>query len=118
MIIGYATNEKALRPLMSLLDGHLMTAAEVGDHLRYSPERLAHLRRDGGGPPFLKLPTGGVRYVLGEVMAWQIAAEAGPLTLDRVALAIAACLSVPAEHRAAMLEHLQLAFKPERRPAS
>jgi hypothetical protein len=110
MIVGYKTNGPALVPLMNLLDGHLMTASEVADHLRYSQERLAHLRKDGGGPPFLKLPTGGVRYQLAEVMAWQASAETGPLTLDRIALAIAACVGVPAEQRAAMIQHLEKAF--------
>jgi hypothetical protein len=112
MIVGYKTNGPALVPLMNLLDGQLMTAPEVADHLRYSQERLAHLRKDGGGPPFLKLPTGGVRYQLAEVMAWQASAETGPLTMDRVALAIAACVGVPAEQRAAMIQHLEKAFVP------
>ncbi|MGI9159839.1 MAG: helix-turn-helix transcriptional regulator [Saprospiraceae bacterium] len=113
MIIGYSTNAPALRPLMTVLDGYLMTAAEVGEHLRYSTERLAHLRADGRGPPFIKLPTGGVRYQMAEVTAWQLAAECGPLTLDRVALAVAACVSVPAEQRAAIIQHLEASFKPE-----
>lgn len=114
MIIGYTTNAAALRPLMNLLDGYLMTAGEVGDHLRYSTERLAHLRKDGAGPPFIKLPTGGVRYSMSEVMSWQLAGETGPLTLDRVALAVAACVSVPPEHRAALIQHLERTFKPVR----
>jgi len=112
MIIGYTTNAAALRPLMNLLDGYLMTAGEVGDHLRYSTERLAHLRKDGAGPPFIKLPTGGVRYAMSEISAWQLAGETGPLTLDRVALAVAACLTVPAEHRAALIQHLERSFAP------
>jgi hypothetical protein len=115
MIIGYSTNAPALRPLMNLLDGYLMTAAEVGEHLRYSTERLAHLRKDGLGPPFIKLPTGGVRYSMSEVTAWQLAGESGQLTLERVAVAVAACVSIPAEHRAALIQHLEASFKAEKR---
>lgn len=117
MIIGYTTNAAALRPLMNLLDGYLMTAAEVGEHLRYSTERLAHLRKDGAGPPYIKLPTGGVRYSMAEVTAWQLAGETGPLSLDRVAVAVAACLAVPAEHRATLIQHLEKAWPPMVREA-
>ena len=110
MLPGYTTNIAAHRPLLSLLDGLLLTSAEVGLHLRYSQEQLSNLRRAMKGPPFLKLPTGGVRYDSAQLMAWQLSGAASPLTLERVELAISACEAVPMEHRAAITEHLRRAF--------
>lgn len=114
MISRYTTNVPAYRPLMQLLDGVLMTPKEVGAHLRYSAEQLSNLRRGTKGPPWFKLPSGGVRYDLAELTAWQMSGTRGPLTMDRVALAVASCAAVPIEHRAAIMRHLEQALTAEK----
>jgi hypothetical protein len=113
MISRYTTNVAAHRPLMQLLDGMLLTPKEVGAHLRYSQEQLSNLRRGTKGPPWFKLPSGGVRYDLAELTAWQLSGARGPLTMDRIALAIASCAAVPIEHRAEIVRHLEQALTPD-----
>lgn len=110
MIIGYRTKTEALQPLMALLDDFLLTSAEVREHLRFSADHLSNLRKKGQGPTWIKLPTGAIRYRASEVMAWQIAGEQGELTVERAALAIAACSSVPEAQRAAIIAHLRKTF--------
>lgn len=112
MIIGYVTNVPAYRPLMTLLDGFLLTSSEVGAHLRYSDEHMCNMRKANKGPPWFKLATGGIRYSANEMLAWQLSSTQGPLTLERVTLAIAGCAAVPIEHRSALIEHLNEALKP------
>lgn len=107
MLPGFKTDVSAYRPLLQLTDAIMLTSKEVAAHLRYSDEALSLMRRRGKGPAWLKLPSGGVRYRMSEVLAWELEHERGPLTLDRIALAVLSCASVPIEHRAALNEHLQ-----------
>lgn len=98
--------------VLGLVDGVLISSADLARHWGYSENHLANLRRDEAkGLPFIKLPTGGVRYRLSEVLAAEIAGTVGPITLDRVLLAVAACPGVPAEARAAIAEHLRASFR-------
>lgn len=110
MLPGYKANVEAFRPLLQLTDAVMLTSKEVGAHLRYSEEALSLMRRKNKGPTWLKLPSGGVRYRMSDVLAWEIAAEAGPLTINRVVLAIMSCADVPIEHRAKLADHIQQAL--------
>lgn len=112
MLIGYTTNVGALQPLMRLLDDHLLTSSEVGAHLRYSKPHMSNLRKAAKGPPWIALPSGGIRYSMSAVATWQLSGESGALTLDRVSVAIAGCAAVPIEHRAAVIAHLETVFRP------
>ena len=107
MLPGYKTTGAAYRPLLQLTDSVMLTSKEVGAHLRYSEEALSLMRRKNEGPAWLKLPSGAVRYRMSEVLAWELEAQRGPLTLDRVATAILSCAEVPIEYRAAIADHLQ-----------
>jgi predicted DNA-binding transcriptional regulator AlpA len=53
------------------------TAKVVG----LSPRTMENYRRNGGGPPFVKIRDYAVRYVLRDLLAW-IAARKRTLTLD------------------------------------
>ena len=44
---------------------------DVADRLKVSPETVRRWRVEGSGPPFLKLPSGAVRYDPEEVEAWE-----------------------------------------------
>lgn len=107
----YIALDPAHAPLMDLLDGVLVTPQEVSKHLRLSESHLSNLRNAGRGLPFVKLGTGAVRYSLAEVVAHQIASTGGPITLDRIALALSAMPGMSADMRAAVCDHLARAFK-------
>lgn len=97
-------------PLIGLLSDVLVTDTALTAHWGYSRNHLSNLRKAGKGIPFVKLPTGGVRYRMSEILSAELDGTDGPLTLDRIAIAIATCKTVPAEHRAALIEHLKVAF--------
>jgi hypothetical protein len=90
--------------------GVLLTPAEVGERYRYTDEHLCNLRKAGRGWPFMKLETGGIRYRLSELLAAELRGTTGPLTLERVEQAVAACGDVPLDQRAAMQKHLRAVF--------
>lgn len=104
------TNVEAFAPVLAMLRGMLLTPAEVGERYKYTEEHLCNLRKNGRGWPFMKLETGGIRYRLSDLMAAELRGTSGPLTLERVNQAVAACEKVPLEHRAAMQSHLRAAF--------
>jgi len=104
------TNTEAFRPVVDMLRSLLLTPAEVGERYKYTDEHLCNLRRAGRGWPFMKLETGGIRYRLSDLLAAELRGTTGPLTLERVNQAVAACDSVPAEYRAAIQAHLRAAF--------
>lgn len=106
MLPGFKTDVAAFRPLLQLTDSVLLTSKQVGAHLQYSEEALSLMRRKNKGPAWIKLPTGGVRYRMSAVLEWELMAERGPLTVDRITLAILSCAEVPIEYRAALNEHL------------
>ena len=48
----------------------LLTVPEAARYLRVSPRTLDRWRRQGTGPPSLKLPAGGRRYRRTDLDAW------------------------------------------------
>ena len=103
-------NSPAYTPLTDLLDSVLVGNDYLSSHWGYSENHLSNLRRLQKGPPWVKLPTGAIRYRLSEIFAAEVAGTRGALTTERVALAMASCKTVPAEHRAAMIAHLETVF--------
>ena len=100
----------AYKPLTELLDSILVTNDYLSQHWGYSENHLSNLRRLQKGPPWVKLPTGAIRYRLSEIAAAEIAGTQGALTLERVQLAVSACSALSAEQRAAVIAHLESAF--------
>ena len=49
----------------------MWTAADVAERLAVHPDSVRRWRVEGSGPPFLKLPSGAVRYDPEEVEAWE-----------------------------------------------
>lgn len=111
-----AHESKAYQPLLDMLSGVFITPKELADHYRYSEEHLCNLRRRKRGWPFIKLPTGGIRYRVSDVIAAEIRATEGPLTVDQVCLALAGCTKLTLEQRAVAQEHLRLAFETKGQP--
>jgi predicted DNA-binding transcriptional regulator AlpA len=60
----------------------LLRTREAAKVVGVSPRTMESYRRNGGGPPFVKIRDYAVRYVLGDLLAW-IAARKRTLTLDR-----------------------------------
>ena len=97
-------------PLVGLMSDLLISGADLADHWGYTETHLSNLRKAGKGVPWIKLPTGGIRYRMSEVLSAELSGRAGPLSLEHVLLAVSACKAVPAEHRATLLEHLKAAL--------
>jgi hypothetical protein len=47
-----------------------LTSEQVAEHYRITPAALRNARYRGDGLPFIKTPTGGVRYRLSDILAW------------------------------------------------
>jgi predicted DNA-binding transcriptional regulator AlpA len=60
----------------------LLRTREAAKIVGVSPRTMESYRRNGGGPPFVKIRDYAVRYVLRDLLAW-IAARKRTLTLDR-----------------------------------
>jgi predicted DNA-binding transcriptional regulator AlpA len=59
----------------------LLRTREAAKVVGVSPRTMESYRRNGGGPPFVKIRDYAVRYVLRDLLAW-IAARKRTLTLD------------------------------------
>lgn len=103
-------NVEAYKPVLDLCRDVWLTPAELAERYRYTEEHLCNLRKAGRGWPFLKLDTGGIRYRLSDILAAEIRGTCGPLTLERVLLALAACPDLSAEDKASAQNHLRKAF--------
>ena len=69
-----------VNPAPDKLD-RLLRTREAAKVVGLSPRTMESYRRNGGGPPFVKLRDYAVRYVLRDLLAW-IAASKRTLTLD------------------------------------
>jgi predicted DNA-binding transcriptional regulator AlpA len=69
-----------VNPAPEKLD-RLLRTREAAKVVGLSPRTMESYRRNGGGPPFVKLRDYAVRYVLRDLLTW-IAARKRTLTLD------------------------------------
>ena len=69
-----------VNPAPEKLD-RLLRTREAAKLVGLSPRTMESYRRNGGGPPFVKLRDYAVRYVLRDLLAW-IAARKRTLTLE------------------------------------
>lgn len=97
-------------PFIGLCDAVLLTTAEVARHLKYSEQHLHNMRRADEGIAFVKLPGGAIRYQLSEIIAWQLQGQRGPVTLERVSMALATMPRLGPDVRAAIDAHLAAVF--------
>lgn len=97
----------AFRPVLELLEAHLVTTEELARHWRYNPQSVANMRRLGTGPAFVKLPGGAVRYRASEALAHELYGHGGGLTMDRVAAALAVCPGLSPTARDKIESHLR-----------
>ena len=88
------------------LDDILLTAQELADRHRTSVESLANLRSRGEGIPFIKLPSGAVRYSVRAVLAAEASGLYG-LTWGRIERACASVPGLDGAQRARVIEHLR-----------
>lgn len=106
------TNVAAFRPVLDMCESVLLKSSEVAQHYRYTEEHLCNLRKRNRGWAFIKLEAGGVRYRLSEILSAELAGTCGPLTIERVCQALAACSALTVDQRALAQEHIRLAFSP------
>lgn len=98
------------KPLTDMMFETLVTPGELAAHWRYTDDHLSNLRRAGRGLPFLKLPSGGVRYRASDILTAEIQGTGGPLAVDRICLALAACKELPPDARVAAQNAIRAAF--------
>jgi len=103
-------NVEAYKPVLDMMRGVMMTTRELGERWRFTDEHLCNIRKAGRGVPFIKLGTGAIRYRQSDVIAAEIAGTCGPLNLDRVLVAVAACPGLKEAEKFAVQEHLRLTF--------
>lgn len=102
-------NVPAFKPLIDLLESVQMTPGELAERWRLSDSHLSNLRRAGKGIPFMKLPTGAVRYRASHVVSAELGAMDGPITVDAVCLALSACRELSPDARAAAQDAVRAA---------
>ena len=71
-----------VNPALDKLD-RLLRTREAAKVVGVSPRTMESYRRNGGGPPFVKIRDYAVRYVLRALLAW-IAAGKRTLTSDSI----------------------------------
>lgn len=103
------TEHPALRPLVRLCQSVLLTTEEVAKHWRYAPQSVHNMRRLKSGPAYVKIG-GAVRYRLSEIMHHELHGHRGPITLDRVSLALSTMPGPKREMREQIEAHLQKTF--------
>jgi hypothetical protein len=99
------------KPFVDLLDGAMVTSRQLAQRWNLSEQTLANDRTAGKNLPFVRLPGGSVRYYVSEIMAAELAGARGPLSIDRVALELAAMAEVSDTLAAAILTRLRLALE-------
>lgn len=107
---GTINNVECYKPLLDLLEGVYIPASELAARYGYTEVHLCNLRKGNRGWPFVKLESGGVRYNVADIIAAEIANTHGPLTVERVCLALAACTDLSTTDRAIAQAHVRKAF--------
>ena len=99
-------------PFFDALSDRLLKAREVAEHLRYSEQHLANMRRVSRETflPWIDLPGGAIRYRLADVARAQIMGQRGPLTVERACQAIAVARGLTDEEKAKAQAVLLRAF--------
>jgi hypothetical protein len=105
-----ADKAEAFRPLLNMLSDVLITSDELCRHWRLTPTHICNLRKLKKGAPFIKLPSGGIRYRVSEILAAEVRGRGGPLTVDCVCLVLAACEELTVEQRAIAQRHVRNAL--------
>jgi len=102
-------------PLQAKLD-ILIKPSELAKRWRFDGVgTLANIRRSGVPLKFLRLPGGGIRYRICDIVGHEIAGRHGPPTLHRLALAVAALPDTSSEDRMKLITHVMSEL--EQRPA-
>ena len=100
-------------PLLALLHDTLLKPKQVAARWGQGEDHLAALRRSRRGVPFIRLSgskngKGSIRYRLSDLIDAELSGAAGPISLERVCLAIASCPDVSKEARVKIQMHVRL----------
>lgn len=99
----------AYRPLLEMLADVLLTSDELCGHWRYTPTHLCNIRKHGK-VPYIKLASGGIRYRVSEIIAAEIEGTSGPITVEQICLALAACEGLSTKDREIAQAHVRKSF--------
>lgn len=90
----------------------LLTTEEVAQHYRMSEEAMRNARCRGEGLPWVKTPTGGVRYRLSDVLEWDNHVRG--FTFDSFAKLIGRLTYLDPRQKRALLRDVDAAFRPQK----
>jgi hypothetical protein len=94
----------------------LLTADELGERWRLSPQTLANLRSAGKGPPFVKLSNGSIRYKLSDILKAETDGRHG-FSWEKADEALKHLDWLSPQQRAELIEHLRRSINPQDRAA-
>jgi hypothetical protein len=94
-------------PLAVLLESVLVKPKELAERWGYSDQTLSNQRANNRGLPFVTLPGGAIRYRASEIIACEHNGTRGPLSVERVAVALAEMPDVPERLQVAIIARLK-----------
>lgn len=92
-------------------DSILLTTRDVARHWQLDPATLENARYRGEGIPYIKLPTGGIRYCLRDILAAEAAGVRG-FSFDRFAEVVGNIPGLDGNQKQAVIDAVTKAFKP------
>lgn len=75
-------------PIIDMLSDTLITPDQLAKRWGHGTDVLSNLRRARRGVPWIKLPTGRIRYRLSDIIRAEATGRAGPVTVDVVRFAL------------------------------
>jgi len=92
------------------LDDVFLTVDELADRWRLEVQTLANVRSKGEGIPYVKLPSGSIRYKLSDVLEAEADGQQG-FTWDALKDALKSFEPLTANERAELMLHLRRRMK-------
>ncbi len=98
-----------LEPSAATIDDIFLTPQQLADRWQLDTGTLSNLRARGEGVPFVKLPSGSVRYKVADVLTAETASARG-FSWARLSAALESAPGMTPEHSVKLLKHLKAAM--------
>lgn len=97
-------------PLVRLLDDVFVDGATLAARYGYTATALVQMRRRNRSYPWVRTPSGGIRYPVGAIVSHDLANMHGGITADRVKLVILGTPHLSEAQKADLCERVDKAF--------
>lgn len=98
-------------PIIRMCNSVMLTTEEVAKHWRYHPQSVHNMRRLKCGPAYVKIGSK-VLYRLSEIVRHELLGQRGPLTIERVSLALMTVPGLDPATRQKIDAHLSAVLAP------